>query len=100
MAPVVIFHWSIVLLDTESPPADNLEQSKVRQDRTGQWSPELPTYFVRNMEFIDQVEVKEHSQDTLESLAVIVLGVIEFITRNTTIFYIKTTFILRETCKD
>ena len=100
VAPVVIFHWSIVLLDTESPPADNLEQSKVRQDRTGQWSPGLPTYFVRNMEFIDQVEVKEHSQDTLESLAVIVLGVIEFITRNTTIFYIKTTFILRETCKD
>ena len=39
------------------------------------------TYFVRNMEFIDQVEVEEHSQDNLESLAVMVLGVIEFITK-------------------
>ena len=39
------------------------------------------TYFVRNMEFIDQVEVQEHSQDNLESLAVMVLGVIEFITK-------------------
>ena len=52
------------------------------------------------MEFIDEVEVKEHSEDTLESLTVIVLGVIEFITKNTAIFNIKTTFILRETCKD
>ena len=33
------------------------------------------------MEFIDQVEVEEHSQDNLESLAVMVLGVIEFITK-------------------
>ena len=33
------------------------------------------------MEFIDQVEVEEHSQDNLESLAVMVLGVIEFIAK-------------------
>ena len=24
VAPVVIFHWSVVLLDTQSPPADHL----------------------------------------------------------------------------
>ena len=32
VAPVVIFDWSIVLLDTESPPADNLaEQGQTTQ---------------------------------------------------------------------
>ena len=46
---------------------------------------ERGTYFVRNMEFIDQVEVEEHSQDNLESLAVMVLGVIEFITKQSNV---------------
>ena len=29
--PVVVLDWAIVLLDTESPPADNLPQSEVIQ---------------------------------------------------------------------
>ena len=52
------------------------------------------------MEFIDQVEVEEHSQDNLESLAVMVLGVIEFITKLGNILHQKNVLILRETCKD
>ena len=41
------------------------------------------------MEFIDEVEVQEHSQDTLESLAVVVLGVVEFITKLSNILHKK-----------
>ena len=94
--PVVIFHWTIVLLDTESPAANNLAGRGYRR-YTSSWG---GTYFVRNMEFIDQVEVEEHSQDNLESLAVMVLGVIEFITKLGNILHQKNVLILRETCKD
>ena len=40
-----------------------------------------------NVKFIDEVEVKEHPQDTLESLAVIVLGVIEFIAKHSNEYF-------------
>ena len=39
------------------------------------------TYFIWNVKFIDEVEIKEHSEHNLESLAVIVLGVIELIAK-------------------
>ena len=47
------------------------------------------------MEFIDQVEVQEHPQDTLESLAVVVLCVVEFITKLSNILHQKNLYIER-----
>ena len=38
------------------------------------------------MEFIDQVEVEKHSENNLESFAVLVLRVIELITKDGTFY--------------
>ena len=75
VSPVVILDGSVVLLHTESPSTYNLNELRITEfvKETG-WS-----NLVWDGEFIDEIKVEEHSNDNLESFAVLVEGVIELV---------------------